>query len=204
MTLAVKSGRQHHLTTALVILGSGLILVHASPGLASVTLPQPGQNLLGIYFDFDYSQNCRTAEPGEYIGCFLVLTNATAELVGGWECSILIDGAVFSQFFPTGGAVDMGEGEENFIVTLDPPLAVGRPVVLMGINILVDDDPVAYHVGASRPSRLGTPAYQAPGGPALPLNAATGSFDRPLAVINSECVTSQDSNTWGRLKNLYR
>jgi len=204
MTLAGESGKQPNLTTVLVILGSGLILAHPCPGLGTVTPPQPGQNILGIYFDFDYSQNCRTAEPGEYIGCFLVLTNATAALVGGWECRVQIAGAVFSQFFPTGGAVDVGEGEDNFIVTLEPPLVVGRPVVLMGINILVDDDPVAYYVTASQPSRLGMPAYQEPDGPALPLNAATGSFDRPLAVINDECVTSQQSTTWGGVKNLYR
>ncbi len=162
------------------------------------------QNIIGIYFDWDYSINCRSAEVGEYVGAVMMLTNASADQVAGWECSVRVTGAFLVQYFLHGDAIDHGEGNDNFIVTVNPPHFTYRPVLLLGINVLAEDLPVTYHVGPALPSGTGSASYHTPDGESIPMHAATGDFTLPLAVINADCIAPSKATTWGVVKSLYR
>ena len=162
------------------------------------------QDIIGIYFDWSYSINCRSAEVGEYVGAVMMLTNVSAEQVAGWECSVRVTGAFLVQYFLHGDAIDHGEGNDNFIVTVNPPHFTYRPVLLLGINVLAEDLPVTYRVGPANPSGTSSASYYTPDGEAIPMNAATGDFALPLAVINADCITPSEATTWGVVKSLYR
>jgi len=165
---------------------------------------EPGADILGIYFDWDYSLVCRTAGSGAWVGTVLVLSRASATPILGWECSVNITGALHVQHFLTEGATDTGTGEDNFIVQLGAPLGGLRPVILLGLNVLVGDATVKYYVGPSEPSVLGVPAYRTVDGETVACQPATGSFTEALAVINGDCPTSTAQTTWGVVKQLYR
>ena len=185
-----------------------LAVLLLAAGAASAQV-DPGENGIGLYFDDEATQNCRTAVPYESVTSWVLLTNPTEPAgVAAFECRVDLVGNVFGGggYFAA-EAYNMTEDPE-YLVCFTTPLPWAPTIRLVRVMFLtLDDQPIQVYLGPiSRPSVPGEMVYVSPDdiGKKVPMHRSTGAPGTPVATINGDCVVPAENESWGAVKALYR
>ena len=173
----------------------------------------PATDSFGIYFDAAGNTNCTTAAAYQQISAYLILMNPSGP-TSGFECSVHMTGAphfvlATADNSACGNPPDWDippdyygcAGPSDFLVPEN------GAVVLVTIQMLLQTpSELQFRIGpASIPSLPGNLPVLVGGG-VLRLGAvASGDVDLPVAAINAgNCPVSAETNTFGRVKSLFR
>ena len=189
------------------LLLAGLMASAACAGLVS------GADSFGIYFDTAGNTNCTTAAAMDTVTAYLLLMNPAGP-TEAFECSVSMSGAPYMILSTvTGGCLCMTDGgfcgpyqfahgcEDDFPVTED-----GAIVLVTWRILLQAPSELLFHIGPSKLPSL-------PGGLPVLLGdsvlrqgaVASGDVNLPVAGINAAvCPTSDEINTFGAVKGLFR
>jgi hypothetical protein len=173
--------------------------------------PDPDPDGIGIYFDEGATQISRTAEIGEDVTAYLIVTNPS--LTGGiamWGALVAASPYAFVHGSTTLGlniATNMpGNPGYSFTVFCDTPLPqLENFLVLATLTITpVDDAAIDLFINEGSPDlpmyRL-EDAYHGDNHFWYPIS---GSVDLPVARINGEAPVKSETATWSAVKATFR
>jgi len=179
----------------------------------------PEPNKLGLYFDLEARFPCEVAYPFESVTAYLILTNATSDMLFGWEAAVR---PVSEELF-VGSAEVMGGGTNSleapeFAVTYESPLETESVTVLATFELaslvyeencliltgisspsLPEDLPLIWWE-ASVPSVIQTTNIQ-PNGVVASIGGCPVVPESPWPCANEVPVSRFN---WGSLKSIYR
>ena len=168
-------------------------------------------DMLGIYFDENADVNCLTGVlPYAQLPAYVIMTNPTADFIGGFEYGYTIDGEgmVLLTTLP-GNSIDVGQ-PGNHIVGLGSPMATSEATVLVSMNVMYMSTtmgPLSFTLHGSNPSSINPalPTILYGDGQLMTLGTSTlpGTVN---ALINGVCeeVVDTEATSLEGLKSLYR
>lgn len=175
----------------------------------------PDADGIGIYFDQGATVNSTVIAEGTHVvNAYLILTNPSLEgNLDYWYCEVstyLDDQNNYASIagHPVNGSnvfdINMpGSSTWGFRVFphSDPPLEATLTTVLAELEILIYDfdSPVFLYVRGA-----GDEVVYSAGPESASMNPSSGSWDLPVAVINGEALVANDTQSWDRVKSLYR
>jgi hypothetical protein len=173
--------------------------------------PDPDPDGIGIYFDEGATQISRTAEIGEDVTAYLIVTNPS--LTGGiamWGALVVASPYALVHGSTTLGdniAMNMpGNPSYSFFVYCDTPLPqLVNFLVLATLTITpIDDAAIDLFINEGSPDlpmyRLEDP-YQGDNHFWYPIS---GSVDLPVARINGDAPVNSETATWSAVKATFR
>ena len=184
---------------------------------AFAALPQPGDDLFGIYAGTNFNEDPSDdnppyvdAVPGA-VTVYVYLTNVTAPTIGAYEFALNYSGGTTPQILEMvlpPESIDLGNGKD-FVVVLETPLPPDPfgHVILMSLTYLVTETaPVQIAVGpTSTPMLQNQISYlEAAMSPHIrAMNPLSGSFDDPIFSFNPT-NPAVESTSWSDIKSKYR
>jgi hypothetical protein len=182
------------------------------PGLSPAQV-NPNPDGIGMYVDVDATTSAVTAEIGEMIEVYLILTRPSVESgIAAWECGIEAP----ANAVVWGWALYPHPG--RFVFLIDPPdfsagyqdfLPAADTVVLMTFNVSVtDSEPAVFFIRSHWKNSGGwdLPAFatMTDNVHLHPLYPWPGGVTQPALTINDGTSAPAERSTWGTVKNTYR
>ena len=184
-----------------------LLLVSMMATVAFAGL-DPDSDSIGVYFDLAGDSNCVTATPFVPFPVHILLMNPRG-ITDGFECTVTPVGA---PFFVLGtdlgaGALDVDGSPNGYAVGAASPYPMGPAMKLATLNFMVQAaTPVDFFITkATSPSIIGS-NYPAVTGEGILRGCGIASGDVALscATINGGCPVSEEVNSFGNVKSLFR
>jgi hypothetical protein len=185
-----------------------VFVLAAAPAARAVI--NPGENIIGPYFDLEADQDCiEGIEANAQIPVHIILTRPTFSELYGFELGLDYDSSLIllDRVFPSQQVLDMGTGD-NLIVGFGQPWPTSEATLLVTLSILhmgSADAPASLTLRGSQPSSL-DPDYPTVlyDGDQL-LSTGLHSDYRPFPyLINGRCGFEDEGRTWDGVKTLYR
>ncbi len=177
---------------------------------SSSAVVEPGDNMMGFYFDQDADvYSIYNVPPFSSVTMYLTLVNPTFEFLYGFEVGFHMDGtALFtSMIYTNPQVIDVGIIGNN-IVGFGEPTSMTQANILATLTVLyMDDDgcdPVDFYMHGTTPSSIN------PDFPTLLLEneelmiAGVSRSDGPSSTIYGDCTVPTTGSTLGGIKSLYR
>ena len=190
-----------------------MLLIFALACSNSFAQLDPDDDGIGVYFDPCACNNCVSFDAGPQTA-FLVITHPTSpQGVAGWECKMWLEGpALITGVDLQGQEINIGTAPEYVVGTVDPQVNpfTYPAIVVAVINFFITDinDPVTFWIDGIRFHSLSerVPAYLDGSDIEIikELRQSTGGRDFPVATVNGDCAVSDEKETWGGVKALFR
>ncbi|MBC8424784.1 hypothetical protein H8E07_11735 [bacterium] len=187
---------------------SACLLSLLAPLASGQRLPPPqSPDVIGLYFDLEYYENCVDVAFLGHAYAWLVVSNQTHPMLS-LDCRV--------DMVPETFYVAFWQMDEAWTNTVDAPdfacqaLAgpvVGEQVVVAMVDILMLDVTNPVEIFIHPPEGGTTPHYGTESGLTIPLTGSSGSNpDIPVAFINSWCsvIDAVEPMSWSAVKSLYR
>jgi hypothetical protein len=169
--------------------------------------PQPGD--LGVFFDRAATQTSMTALAFMGFHLYLVATAPPGGLLG-WECRLFFPGQMIvpSRALPPGRSVDLGQGDDNWIVGTGSCVATSGQAVLVDYSVLMlaATHDLTICLGPSSPSSFSPPSPGYVTCQHVDDLRPFGAAYRGCAVVNPahlEPPVPTGQASWGSLKGHY-
>lgn len=190
-----------------------LVVLLAAGSAGAVVDPDPDQ--MGVYFDRNADQVCRTTTGTQVLEAYLIYTRPSLATIRGFECKVRLE-------LPGGGSTVLldsqleayginletsGADEARFLVGFHQPVATSEAMVLATIQIFrIDDEQVDLYLEPADPASLDS-AYPLVVAADYSLHAVGISAPYgPSASVNGDpCqVVATDEAAWDSIKAMYR
>ena len=186
-----------------------VLLILANAPVAQSVI-DPGDNVIGAYFDLDADTDCiEGVDLNTPLPIYIILTRPTFSELYGFEFGIDYGSnlILMDRFFANSQSLNIGSGD-NFIVGFGSPTATEDATLLVTLSMLhmgTTNSPSQFILSGSQPSSL-DPDY-----PTVLLAddelLSTGlhSEYRPYTyLINGRCGFEDQEIAWDQVKSLYR
>lgn len=188
-----------------------LLLVSMMASMAFAGIDEDTDSM-GVYFDAAGMNNCATAAPFAQFGAYLLLMNPMGT-TDGFECTVTItprDGAAFFALSTTplgAGPVDVDPAANGFAVGVATPYvpADGALALVNWQILLTAPGGLDFFVTeAAIPSLPGDLPVVTGEGILRRCGVASGDVTLPVASVNGGCPVSEEVNSFGSVKSLFR
>jgi len=171
---------------------------------------EPGDNMMGFYFDNDFDSTTITEVPSFTLQTmYLVLVHPTFDYLYGFEFGYSIDGPglILSTVYTNPNIIDVGSSG-NHIVGFGDPSPMSEASILATLGIIYTDpdgcEPLFFHLHGTYPSSINPlfPTMLLADGELF----ATGVSDWGgfTSAVFGDCTVSTTSKSLDEIKSLYR
>lgn len=193
-----------------------LVVILACLAMANLAfaVADPDPDGIGIWFDMTADTNFIEVPANSMVPTYLIISNATAASVGGWECTIMWDATVamvLGAWTYAGSALNI-YGEPEFAVGLATPIPTSEATLLVQCTLFVlnaagtmitvgpspvpsTPDGVPLYVDGEDLNHLILLQNSTGYGPDGSINAC--------ASINQGPISATEEATWGQVKSLW-
>lgn len=175
-------------------LGSGICANVSCTGVGGYSGPGGGEydDMIGLYFDGEATQDCAPVSAQELRTAYLCLSNPTGDGIAGWECRVTWEGGVDVYGWQVEGTGPLNVfTPPEFQVGLGVPHP-GAPVTVLASALVMPtstEDVWFFVKPLFQPSIPGVACYADGADPdvLIPLVPSSGSPDLPVAGIGATC-----------------
>ncbi len=193
-----------------VLLLVGLMATSAFAGL------DDGANSIGLYFDSGALTNEMNIGASTPFFAYIILSNPTFPELSGFELSYDVEtpAGMEAMYFRLGedlqGGLNVAQGNTatsgQYVVGWGSPRSTSATTILASWQcMLLSPMTVNYYFGPSNPQSIqdGWPALEI-GGSIIAGYLSSGSPDAPVAIVNGTGVVSEEVESFGGVKALFR